>query len=120
MSRIECVCCLQLVSLLTLFVLNAFYTEESLYGKLKERVTSVWSAAHSLSHTHSALTDPSEEPPVPELGKNTVYNKEKCDDIARHVLHAESLPTQCNQFPSAVQYAKTHDKDRTVGAEILS
>jgi len=67
-----------------------------------------------------SLYDPSEEPPIPELGKNKVYNKDTCDDIAKHVVSADYLPAQCNQFPSAVQYAKSHDKDRTDGSELLS
>lgn len=83
---------------------------------LARRLTS--SAENDL--LQESLYDPSEEPPVPELGKNKVYNQKNCEEIARHVVHADNLPTQCNQFPTAVQYAKAHDKDRTSGHEILS
>jgi hypothetical protein len=63
-----------------------------------------------------SLYDPSEEPVLPEK----LYDKKTCEEIAQHVVHAASLPAQCNQFPSAVQAAKSHDKDITHPTQILS
>ena len=57
---------------------------------------------------------------VPALGSNKVYTKESCEEIARHVVHPEFLPAQCEKFPTAVQYAKSHDKDTTHPTQLLS
>lgn len=48
------------------------------------------------------------------------YNKEICEDLAHHVVHATHLPSECTQYSEAVQVAKSHEKDMTDATQILS
>jgi hypothetical protein len=48
------------------------------------------------------------------------YSKEICEDLARHVVHAKYLPSECAKHSEAVQYAKSHEKDTTDATQVLS
>lgn len=48
------------------------------------------------------------------------YNKDICDELAHHTIDAKYMPKECNQYSEAVQFAKSHEKDRTDPTQLLS
>lgn len=61
-----------------------------------------------------------EEVEEKEAFKKKEYNKDICEELAHHVIQPQYLPKECNKYNEAVQYAATHEKDRTDPTQLLS